>query len=123
MKHVIFVLVLLLSSVCSFSQQQINLKDAAAYKGDTVLVCGMVSGGRYFSGSKDSLTLLNLGAAYPNQQLTIVIGPEARKEFKDAPETFFKDKQICIYGRISLYNNKPQIILYHQDQLVEAIKQ
>jgi hypothetical protein len=115
--------VLMLSAFCSFSQRQINLKDAAAYNGDTVLVCGKVFGGRYFSGSKDSLTLLNLGAAYPNQQLTIVIGPEARRAFKDAPEIFFKDKQVCVYGRISLYNNKPQIVLYHQDQLVEAIQQ
>jgi hypothetical protein len=123
MKKVLLYFICFFSLSTAFAQRQISLKDAAVYNGDSVLVCGKIAGGKYFSESKDSLTLLNVGGAYPNQLLTLVIKADARKEFTSAPETFYKDKQVCIYGRVSMYNEKPQIIIYHADQIMDALKQ
>jgi hypothetical protein len=123
MKKILSLAVTTFLSSLVFAQVQINLKDAARYNGDSVVVCGKVFGGRFFSDSKDSLTLLNVGAAYPNQQLTLVIRPEVRKRFTGAPETLFKDKSVCIFGKVSMYNDKPQIILYREDQIMEAVNQ
>ena len=69
MKKIIIPFICLLIGTTTFAQRQISLKDAGAYAGDSVLVCGKIAGGRYFSSSKDSLTLLNVGATYPNQLL------------------------------------------------------
>ena len=123
MKYLILISISLLSSFFVSAQRQISLKDAAAYAGDSVLVCGKISGTRFFSESSDSLTLLNVGAPYPNQQLTLVIRAEARKTFPSPPETYYKEKQVCIYGTISMYNGKPQINIYKQDQIMDAVKQ
>ena len=84
-------------------------------------VCGKIFTTRYFADSKDPITLLNMGAAFPNQQLTVMITAEARKEFKEAPETFYKDKNICVTGKVIIYKDKPEIIINHADQLMEAM--
>ena len=63
----------LLFSVLAHSQKQIKLEDASKSIGDSVTTCGKVYSARYFEGSQDAPTLLNLGAAYPNQLLTVVI--------------------------------------------------
>ena len=123
MKKILLPIICLLTMTTVFAQRQISLKDAAAYAGDSVLVCGKIEGGKFFSSSKDSLTLLNVGGVYPNQLLTLVIRADVRKVFSSAPEIFFRDKQVCVYGRISMYNEKPQMIIYHQNQLMEAVKE
>jgi hypothetical protein len=123
MKYQLLFCTCLITSVFASAQQQISLKDAAAYAGDSVLVCGKISGTRFFSESADSLTLLNVGAPFPNQQLTLVIREEARKTFASPPENYYKDKQVCVYGTVTIYNGKPQINIYKQDQIMDAVKQ
>ena len=110
----------LLVSALAHAQKQINLEDASKSTGDSVTTCGKVYSARYFEGSQDAPTLLNLGAAYPNQLLTVVIYGEARKLFKEAPEVFFKDKNICVTGKITLYKDKPQIVIYRPEQIIES---
>jgi hypothetical protein len=123
MKYQLLVCTCLITSVFVSAQRQISLKDAAAYAGDSVLVCGKIAGTRFFSESADSLTLLNVGAPFPNQQLTLVIREEARKTFSFPPENYYKDKQVCVYGTVTIYNGKPQINIYKQDQIMDAVKQ
>ena len=33
-------------------------------------------------------------------------------------EVFYKDKEVCITGKISLYKEKPQIVVCNEKQLV-----
>ena len=119
-KRTYLLFVLLFIGVFTQAQKQIKLEEATRNVGDSVSTCGKVYSSRYFEGSQDAPTLLNLGAAYPNQLLTIVIYGEARKLFKEAPEVYFRDKNICVTGKISLYKDKPQIVIYKPEQIVES---
>jgi hypothetical protein len=96
----------------------VNLQDIAKHVGDSVNVCGKIFGGRYLQGIASKPTLLNVGAHYPNQLLTIVIYGSDRKNFEEIPEDFFKDKEVCVLGKVELYNEKPQIVVRNRDQLI-----
>jgi micrococcal nuclease len=108
-------------SFCSlslFAQKEIKLDDASKSVGDSVRVCGKVFSSRFFANAQDAPTLLNLGAAYPNQLITVVIYSNNRNLFSEAPEIYFKDKEICVSGKIVLYKEKPQIVIYNKEQIM-----
>jgi hypothetical protein len=42
---------------------------------------------------------------------------DLRKQFDKAPEELFKDKEVCITGRIELYRDKPQIVIRSKEQI------
>jgi len=108
---------LLLSSIVQ-AQQEIKIDELNKHIGDSVTVCTKVYGGIYLDRSKDTPTLLNAGGNYPEAPLTILIWAEARKQFKGAPEVFYKDKNICVTGKIILYKDKPEIVVYEEKQIV-----
>jgi micrococcal nuclease len=101
----------LLAGFFAGAQTTITPQEAAAHIGKTVTVCGKIFGGKYFEYSKNKLTLLNMGAAYPDAPLTIVIDSDNRKNFAKAPEEFYKDKEVCITGTVTEYKGKPQIVI------------
>jgi hypothetical protein len=109
---------ILLLSVAVHGQQEIKLEDLGKHIGDSVTVCTKIYGGVFLDRSTDAPTLLNAGDKYPNAPLTVVIWPDARAKFKEKPEVFYKDKEVCITGKISLYKEKPQIVVYGEKQLV-----
>lgn len=117
MKSLQLLAIALCISIASWSQKDVKLEEVGRHVGDSVKVCGKVASTRYFDNAKDKPTLLNIGAAFPNQHLTIVIKGDLRKEFEKAPEDFFKDKNICIVGLVELYRDKPQIVLTHKWQI------
>lgn len=112
MKKLLFIAITILSVKLSLSQTTIQLSEISKHVGDSVQVEGKVFGTRYFADSKNSPTLINIGAAFPNQLLTVVIYGDNRKNFKSAPEDFFKDKVVVVTGKVELYHGKPQIIVH-----------
>ncbi len=114
--------VLLIGFICcslfTNAQTTITPQEAAANMGKTVTVCGKIFGGKYFEYSKNKLTLLNMGAAYPDAPLTIVIDGDSRKNFAKAPEEFYKDKEVCITGKVTEYKGKPQIVITKEEEIV-----
>jgi hypothetical protein len=100
------------------SQTSIPIEKVADQVGDSVKVCGRVAGIRFLENATSQLTLINMGGAYPNQLLTIVIGLPLRKQFEKTPEELFTDKDVCITGNVVLYKNKPQIVLTTKEQVV-----
>lgn len=102
----------------SFAQTEIKLEDAAKHVGDSVKICAKIYGGIFLEQAKGTPTFLNVGGSYPNNPLTIVIWADTRKTLEQKPEEFYKDKTVCIFGKISLYKDKPQIVLYNKNQLV-----
>lgn len=115
----------LIAALCflfvSFSSkaQNITPDEATKHIGDTVTVCGKIFGGKYFDNSpKNKITLLNMGAAFPKSPLTIVINGENRKNFKQAPEEFYSNKEVCIKGVVVEFKGKPQIVIATEEDIV-----
>jgi DNA/RNA endonuclease YhcR with UshA esterase domain len=107
--------------LCSFSltraQQSVKLEDIASHVGDSVTVTGKVYGIKYFESAKASPTLINIGAAFPNQLLTVVIYGEDRKRLELDPEKTFADADLSVTGKVELFKGKPQIVVTDKTQL------
>lgn len=102
----------------TFSQHTIKLEDVKYHIGDSVTVCGKVYSARFMENSKNTPTFLNLGAAFPNQLLTVVIWGDVRNKMENKPEVYFNNKEVCITGKIELYKEKPQIVIKSSEQIV-----
>ena len=102
----------------TFAQLEIKVEDAAKHVGDSVKICTKIFGARYFENSKNAPTLLNAGAKFPDAPLTIVIYGENRAAFKNKPEEYYPEKEICVTGKIVLYKEKPQIVVTSEEQLI-----
>lgn len=107
----------------SFSQTSIKLEEAAKHIGDSVNVCGKVAGAVFLEQMENSPTFLSLGAAYPDQLLTLVIWKDQRGQYTTAPETQYMNKDVCVTGKIILSRERPQIVIYKKEQIKEAAKQ
>ena len=83
-------------------------EDAVNHIGHTGVVCGKVESAHYAENSRGSPTYLYLGKPYPDQVFTVVIWGRYRQEF-DKPEQTYKEKQICVRGKITKYQDIPQI--------------
>jgi DNA/RNA endonuclease YhcR with UshA esterase domain len=107
--------------LCSFSftraQQSVKLEDIASHVGDSVTVTGKVYGIKYFESAKASPTLINVGAAFPNQLLTVVIYGEDRKRMELDPEKTFTNADLSVTGKVELFKSKPQIVITDKSQL------
>ena len=85
--------------------------EAHQYIGSTQIVCGYVSQIKDFSKG----TYLNLGANYPNQDVTIVIWDSDKDNFNNIDS--YGNKDICIKGEITSYKGVPQIKLSSTRQI------
>jgi hypothetical protein len=81
---------------------RIDIKDAANHVNQDVIVSGKVYGYKVLEG----LTLVNLGAAYPDQLMTLVLRGDATAIAAD-----LDGKTIQITGKIELYKGKPEIVV------------
>jgi hypothetical protein len=116
MKKILFI-TLIFSALAFKTQAQTHLQresfsdtDFVKHVGKKVTMCGRVTSYKIFS---DSLSMLNMNGEFPNQQYTIVVsGKEVVLNFDD-----IKGKQICVTGDKSVYLNKPEIMIYHINQL------
>ncbi|HMI62292.1 MAG TPA: S1/P1 nuclease [Puia sp.] len=82
--------------------KSIDIKDAANHIDEYAKVCAMVYGYK----ALDGLTLLNLGASYPDQLMTVVLKGAAKESAAS-----IDGKTICVTGKIILYKGKPEIIV------------
>lgn len=117
MRKLLVVLTAIFMSVLANAQEEIKIEDLSKHIGDSVTVCTKIYGGVFLERSKGTPTLLNAGADYPDSPLTLVIWPDARAKFKEAPEDFYKNKNVCVTGKIVLYKEKPQIEVYDEKQI------
>jgi DNA/RNA endonuclease YhcR with UshA esterase domain len=94
--------------------------EAKAHIGEQATVCGLVKTARWASSSNRKPTFLNLDEAYPKQAFTVVIFEENRGKFTPAPEDQFKDKRICVSGKIEDFRGTPEIVVTAPAQIVET---
>lgn len=97
----------------SFSQIKIPVDSAAKHIGDSVTICSTVYGVK----SMEKVTFINLGRAYPNSPLTLVIFAKDLINFSDTPEKLYGNKSICVSGAIKEYKGKAEIIVSKPDQI------
>ncbi len=86
----------------------IDIKDAASHIDQVVVVSAKVFGFKALSG----LILVNLGAAYPDQLMTVVL--------KGAAMTIadgLDGKTIQVTGKVELYKGKPEIVVTETGQV------
>jgi hypothetical protein len=76
----------------------------------------VVASAKYEANVQSQPTLLDLGKAYPNAVFTAVVYRENRAKF-GTPETSLRGKRICVTGKISDYEGKPEIVLTDPSQL------
>ncbi len=69
------------------------------------MVCSKVYGVK----SLEKITFINLGAAYPNSPLTIVIRAEDRGNFPQPAEAMYENKNVCVTGIIKEYKGRYEI--------------
>ncbi|NHA03318.1 S1/P1 nuclease [Mucilaginibacter sp. HC2] len=87
---------------------EVKLEEINDYVGKAVKVRGKV----YSSKDIGSMTLVNLGAAYPNQLLTVVL-----KQGAKALTDKVKDQTISVQGTVITFKGKPEIVVTDSTQL------
>jgi len=108
-------LIILFCTAFTFTKAQttISIKDISKHIGETVTICDSV----YTTRALPNLTLINLGAEFPKQLLTVVIYKADLEKFKE-PEKLYLNKKVCVTGKLVLYNDKPQIVVNEPKQLI-----
>src|SRR5882757_3075930 len=105
-------------SVTTYAQTTIKIEELSAHIGDSITVCTTIYGGKFFDKPGNAPTLLNAGAAYPNSPLTLVIWSDLRAKYKTPPEELYKGKAVCIAGKVILFKEKPEIVIYAAEQII-----
>ena len=90
--------------------------EAKDHIGQRATVCGKVVSTRYSASSRGRPTFLNLDKPYPSQVFTVVIWGENRAKF-GRPEKNYKDKEVCVTGKIESYRGMPQTVVSELDQI------
>jgi hypothetical protein len=93
----------------TLAQKKYSASEAKEHFGETATVCGEVVSARYAASTKGQPTFLNLDKPYPNQVFTVLIWGNNRSKF-GAPESEFKDRRICVRGKITAYAGLPEIV-------------
>lgn len=104
------VLSIFLLGFAYLSGQEIRLEE---YEGKTVRYCDKV----YGTYQSDKVALINLGADYPEQKMTIAIFQSDWNKFKYKPAKHLKGKNICVSGKVKMYKGKPEIIANSPNQI------
>src|SRR5579864_3863503 len=82
--------------------KKLTALEAKDHVSEKATVCGKVASTRYAATIHGKPTFLNLDKPYPNQVFTVLIWGENREQF-GAPEEMYRDKQICVTGKITEY--------------------
>ncbi|TDH21450.1 hypothetical protein EXU57_19845 [Segetibacter sp. 3557_3] len=107
-KHILSAIAFILVFSPGFAQSSISPKDAGKYVGDKVTVCGKTSG---FKKDGTRPTLIYIGSGTASSQMNIVINSGDLKNFPYKPEEYLTNKNVCVSGKVSEQNGKPEIVV------------
>lgn len=113
MKKTILIVITSFLISSAYCQTKIAIDSVNEHVGEKVTVCAKVYGTK----ALEKVTFLNLGSAYPDSKLTIVIFAKDISNFKEAPDQMYEDKNICVTGVIKEYQGKPEIIVSSPDEI------
>lgn len=118
MKLFLITLIMLTGGFVCAAQEKISPEDASKYVGRQVIVCSKVFGVKFLDKSKTQPTFINVGAAYPNSPLTIMIEFKNRKDFSPTPEELYTGKDICVTGEIKEFKGRYEIVVAKPGDIV-----
>ena len=98
------------------AQKTLSTAEARDHIGETATVCGEVVSTHFAARSRGTPTFLNLDKPYPNQVFTVLIWGSDRPKFGD-PEQAYRDKRICITGKIGDYKGVPEVVAHDASQI------
>jgi hypothetical protein len=103
---------------CITQAQSAHLTAAEAknHVGETATVCGRVASAHFAEKTKGLPTFMNLDMPYPHQIFTIVIWGTDRTRFGN-PERTYRDKNICVSGKITSHREIPEIVVTSPGQI------
>lgn len=110
----------LLFAFTASAQKVISAADATKHINEKVTICEKVFSTKLITPS--NMTFLDLGGYHPNQLLTVVIKGEDRSKFKDAPDEYFKGRNVCVTGTIINYKGKPEIVVSEPTQIKVSLQ-
>jgi hypothetical protein len=93
--------------------KRITRRDAKRHVGQQATVCGRVASWRRTS-EQGNATFLDFDKTYP-QSFSVVIWARYRTRFRD-PEDY-RNKNICVTGRIGSHRGQPEMIISDPSQL------
>ena len=90
----------------------------ANHIGDNITVKGKISGIRYLQSAKNTPTFINVGGAYPNELLTIVIWRNVREKLGYKPEERPYISGVAkVSSKVERFKGKPQVVITDPKQL------
>ena len=92
---------------------------APDHVGEMATVCGIVASATFAARIKGAPTFLNLDTPYPDHIFTAVIWGSDRRKFRQ-PEVQYRDKRLCVTGRIKMFRGRPEIVVKELSQISEA---
>jgi hypothetical protein len=117
----VFAAISLLGTSVTFRGQgkKFTAREAKYHIGEQATVCGKVASGRH-TGARGNPTFLDLDKAYPNQPFAVLIWGKDRAKFRN-PEETYRNKNICVTGRIGSDRGEPEMIISDPTQLTADI--
>jgi hypothetical protein len=100
--------------------KKLTAREAKYHIGEQATVCGKVASGRH-TRARGNPTFLDLDKAYPNQPFTVLIWGRDRAKFRN-PEETYRNKNICVTGRIGSDRDEPEMIISDPTQLTANIE-
>lgn len=94
----------------------LTASEARTHIGSEATVCGKVMSPRYAPSTRGQPTFLNLDKPYPDQEFTVVIWGSDRAKF-GTPEVVYRDKSICVSGKIQEYQGRAEIVATDPKQI------
>jgi hypothetical protein len=119
MKKTLMAASIVFASLSCYAQKEIAIDSVKSNIGQDVKVCAD------FYGMKETekVTLINVGDAYPQSPLTIVIYAKDKDKFKDMISTFKRERtSLCASGIITEFKGKLQIAIEKVEQLQSSYK-
>ena len=110
MKKLVLAFIISAAFTVNAKAQSFDAADFKANLGKYKTLCDEVYSIRIFS---DTLTLINMGGAYPNQKYTIAV--KGNKLVLDWAN--LKGKRMCVTGVFEMHKGRPEIVAAQPEQI------
>jgi len=97
-------------------QNKVPVDQAFKHYGETVTICGTILEDNFIFDTKTKNTLLLLGGT-ENQKVTVVVPAETSKKVIAQPKNYYANKNVCVTGKVSELNGKPEIVVIAEDKI------